>query len=46
MKKLTKDKIKEAIVDLEKIGGTKDLEIKKVVDKLKKAINDDDNSKK
>lgn len=46
MKKSVKNKILEAVKDLEKMGGTKDLEMKKVAEKLKKAVFDEEKSKK
>lgn len=46
MKQSTIEKIQDSIKDLEAIGGLKDQEVKKVIDKLKKAIKDDVKSKK
>ncbi|MEK6829878.1 MAG: hypothetical protein AABY15_07195 [Nanoarchaeota archaeon] len=46
MKKVLKNKIQEAITDLERLGGLKDPEMKKVVDKLKKVIEDNGKSNK
>jgi len=46
MKQSTIDKIKESIKDLEDIGGLNNLEMKKVIVKLKKALDDDAKSKK
>jgi hypothetical protein len=46
MKKSTKNKIKESIKDLEAIGGLKNLEMKKVIVKLKLALDNEAKSKK
>lgn len=46
MKQSTKDKIQEAVDDLKSNGGLKDPNVKKVIDKLKKALKDEDKSKK
>ena len=46
MKQSTIDKIKESIKDLEAIGGLNNPEMKKVIVKLKKALDDDAKAKK
>lgn len=46
MKESTKEKIQEAINDLKELGGLKDPGTKKVVKKLKKALEDEEKSKK
>lgn len=46
MKQSIKDKIQESIEDLKNIGGLNDINIKKVIAKLKKTLKDDENSKK
>lgn len=46
MKQSTINKIKESIKDLEDIGGLNNPEMKKVIIKLKKALDDDAKSKK
>jgi len=46
MKQSTKDKIQESIDDLKTYGGLEDPNVKKVIDKLKKALKDEEKSKK
>ena len=46
MKESTKEKILESIEDLKELGGLKDDGMKKVVKKLKKALKDEEKSKK
>jgi hypothetical protein len=46
MKQSTKDKIQEAVDDLKDMGGLSDPNVKKVIKKLKKALKDEEKSKK
>ena len=46
MRQATKDKIWEAINDLQELGGIKDFGTKEVIKKLKKALEDEEKSKK
>jgi len=46
MKKSTRDKIQESIKDLESIGGLKNSQMKKVIVKLKLALDNEAKSKK
>ncbi len=46
MKESTKQKIQEAINDIKELGGLKDPKMKEVVDKLKKVLKEEVNSKK
>ena len=45
MKASTKKEIEEAIKELNNLGGKKDTKIAEVVDKLEKAIEDEEKSK-
>ena len=44
MKQSTKDKIQEAVDDLKSNGGLNDPNVKKVINKLKKALKEEDKS--
>ena len=46
MKQSTKDKIQEAVDDLKKASSSEDLEVKEVIKKLKKALKEEEKSKK
>ena len=46
MKQTTKNKIQEAVDDLKDMGGLNDPNVKKVIKKLKKALKDEEKSKK
>jgi len=41
MKQETKDKIEEAVNELESVGGSKNPDVKKVIDKIRKALKSD-----
>jgi len=46
MKKSTKDKIQEAVDDLESISGSQSLEVQEVIKKIKNALKEEEKSKK